>query len=180
MRACVQLPDKDLGTSVTPGYRNITTDPDRAFGVPTIRRDISGPARPSVSDTRNFGSDADARMLLVPAKFADAGIDHRWVRLHRARESISLSFARVCVCDPCASAVRRDFIAQRDASEIRDVFAKIGHELTDDEFANVWDRAAHGYDLNEDGIVSVEEFRLALNEYLDARDEGALPEWWKS
>lgn len=60
------------------------------------------------------------------------------------------------------------------------MFVKIGHELSDHEFANIWERAAHAYDLNADGIVSVEEFRLALNEFLDAQDEGGLPEWWKA
>ena len=37
-----QMPDKDLGKSTRPGFRNFTKDPERSFGVPTIRRDIPG------------------------------------------------------------------------------------------------------------------------------------------
>jgi hypothetical protein len=39
-------------------------------------------------------------------------------------------------------------------------------------------QAATHYDLNANGIVSVEEFRLALNEYEDACAEGGKPEWF--
>ena len=35
-----QLPDQDLGRSVRPGFRNFTKDPNRVFGLPSIRRDI--------------------------------------------------------------------------------------------------------------------------------------------
>ncbi len=39
-------------------------------------------------------------------------------------------------------------------------------------------QAATHYDLNENGIVSVEEFRLALNEYTDSVAEGVRPDWF--
>ena len=39
-------------------------------------------------------------------------------------------------------------------------------------------QAADHYDLNGNGVVSIEEFRLALNEYLDAQDEGKTPDWF--
>ena len=33
---------QDLGKSVRPGFRNLTRDPERSFGVPSIRTDIPG------------------------------------------------------------------------------------------------------------------------------------------
>ena len=33
---------QDLGKSVRPGFRNVARDPERAFGVPSIRTDIPG------------------------------------------------------------------------------------------------------------------------------------------
>ena len=39
-------------------------------------------------------------------------------------------------------------------------------------------QAADHYDLNANGEVSVEEFRLALNEYLDSKAEGISPVWF--
>ncbi len=102
--------------------------------------------------------------------------------------------ARCCSCS--------DFVAARSKDEIREIFASIGHELTDYQFERVWERvrprvrsragvllsdaahvrvllaqAATHYDLNSNGIVSVEEFRLALNEFEDAMHEGYVPEW---
>jgi hypothetical protein len=43
-----QLPDKDLGKSTRPGFRNVTKDPSRTFGVPTIRTDVPGEVSPSL------------------------------------------------------------------------------------------------------------------------------------
>ena len=40
------------------------------------------------------------------------------------------------------------------------------------------EQAATHYDLNENGVVSVEEFRLALNEYNDSIAEGVRPDWF--
>ena len=45
-----QLPDADLGKSVSKGYRNLTTDPERTFGIPTIRKDIPGRDRQTDSE----------------------------------------------------------------------------------------------------------------------------------
>ena len=47
-------------------------------------------------------------------------------------------------------------------------------------FNCIWWRAQTAEDINEDGIVSVEEFRRAYNEYEDAVKEGGLPAWWES
>jgi len=144
-----QMPDKDLGRSVARGYRNFSHDPDRVFGVPTVRADIAAPAKRSVSDNQNYGDDTSAQSLLQPSRFAVVGIDHK------------------------------DFVDQRPPEEIRDIFEKVGISLDDHEFAQVWKRAATAYDLNGDGIVSIEEFRLAINEYDDARDEGRVPDWFE-
>lgn len=72
----------------------------------------------------------------------------------------------------------RDFVEARSADEIRDIFASCGYTLDDAEFRAVYKRAATHYDLNRNGIVSVEEFRLALNEYSDAIDDGEVPGWF--
>lgn len=143
-----QLPDADLGKSVSKGYRNFTTDPHRTFGVPTIRSDIPPKATASVADHQNYGNDADAASLLHPSRFVTIGVDHD------------------------------DFVEERGQEDIRRLFAKAGYSLDDEEFAKIWKRAATAYDLNRDGIVSVEEFRLALNEYDDAQEEGTYPSWW--
>jgi len=144
-----QLPDRDLGRSVAKGYRNFSHDPERVFGVPTVRADVPKPAKRSVSDNQNYGDDTSAQSLLQPSRFAVVGVDHK------------------------------DFVETRGPEEIRDIFEKIGVRLDDHEFAQVWRRAATHYDLNEDGIVSIEEFRLALNEYDDAREEGRIPDWFE-
>lgn len=35
-----QMPDPDLGKSVRPGFRNVSKDPDRVFGLPSLRTDV--------------------------------------------------------------------------------------------------------------------------------------------
>lgn len=72
-----------------------------------------------------------------------------------------------------------DFAEQKSPAEVRALFEKIGYSLDDGEFASVWHRAATAYDLSGDGQVSIEEFRLALNEYDDAAAEGKTPAWFK-
>jgi len=39
-----QLPDRDLGKTLTPGFRNVTLE-TRAFGVPCIRTDLPRPRK---------------------------------------------------------------------------------------------------------------------------------------
>jgi hypothetical protein len=135
-----QMPDPDLGTSATVGWRNTTTDV-RSFGCPTVRADIPQPERKSVSDNQNYGDDVNAQFLLYPPQFAYGGVEDE------------------------------DFIQQRDAGDIREIFENIGYKLSDAQFRNVWAAAAANHDYNGDGIVSVEEFRAALNE---AEDNGQL------
>lgn len=68
-----QGPDRDLGKSTRPGWRNVAAD-TRAYGVPTIRRDI--PAKPvkSVADHQNYGDDSSAAELINPSRFAAFGV----------------------------------------------------------------------------------------------------------
>jgi len=68
-----QQPDKDLGRSVRPGWRNIADD-SRLFGVPSIRSDIPAPSLKSVADHQNYGDEAGAETLLYPPRFADEGV----------------------------------------------------------------------------------------------------------
>jgi hypothetical protein len=72
-----QQPDADLGTSNRPGYRNIPSraedKPDvRAYGTPTVRRDISQPEKKSIADNRNFG-EKPASALVNPSRFVNYG-----------------------------------------------------------------------------------------------------------
>lgn len=68
-RSCFQgsddEPDKDLGTTQTPGFRNLAAE-DRTYGVPTVRSDVPKPSRRSVADAQNYGDDPTAADLLYP------------------------------------------------------------------------------------------------------------------
>ena len=68
-----QQPDKDLGRSIRPGWRNVGP-PQRVFGVPSIRSDVPAPALKSVADHQNYGDEAGAATLLYPPRFADGGV----------------------------------------------------------------------------------------------------------
>ena len=68
-----QQPDKDLGRSIRPGWRNIGP-PQRVFGVPSIRSDVPAPSLKSVADHQNYGDEAGAATLLYPPRFADGGV----------------------------------------------------------------------------------------------------------
>ena len=120
----------------------------RAFGAPTIRDDIAPPKHRSVSDSNNYGTDANAADLLFPSQFSAIGVHDE------------------------------DFTKQRPPSTIRKIFENIGQSFTDDEFVRVWWRAATAGDINGDGIVSVSEFNTAADEYADAVKTGRYPSWW--
>ena len=53
-----------------------------------------------------------------------------------------------------------DFLQARDAAELRDIFAAIGVELSDADFAATYETATK---MDPSGLVSVESFRRALN-----------------
>jgi len=68
-----QQPDRDLGRSIRPGWRNMAP-PSRQFGVPSIRSDIPAPSLKSVADHQNYGDEAGASTLLYPPRFSDGGV----------------------------------------------------------------------------------------------------------
>lgn len=68
-----QAPDRDLGKSIRPGWRNMAPE-TRVFGVPSIRSDISAPQLKSVADHQNYGDESGAGTLLYPPRFADGGV----------------------------------------------------------------------------------------------------------
>eukprot|EP00771_Trimastix_marina_P001076 gnl/Trimastix_PCT/2118.p1 GENE.gnl/Trimastix_PCT/2118~~gnl/Trimastix_PCT/2118.p1 ORF type:complete len:579 (+),score=164.77 gnl/Trimastix_PCT/2118:2028-3764(+) len=68
------LPDRDLGRSVRPGWRNVAPT-DRVFGVPTIRTDIPLPKKRSITDNQSYGDEPGAGRLAAPFPYASMGLD---------------------------------------------------------------------------------------------------------
>jgi EF-hand domain-containing family member B len=121
----------------------------RSFGVPSVRCDIPMPARRSIADAQNYGDDATSKELLYPEEFASSGV----------RDD--------------------EFATPRDRTFVRSLFEKIGYQLQDAHFAMVWKHASLGGKYTPHGCVSIAEFRDALNDYLEAEDNGpaALDTW---
>jgi hypothetical protein len=86
-----QLPDSDLGTTATPGFRNATTEL-RRFGCPSVRSDIPKYARRSVADNQNYGDDVNAQFLLNPSQFANLGVEDEQFIVPRSKEYIKSMF----------------------------------------------------------------------------------------
>ena len=106
-----QLPDKDLARSIRPGWRNISANERRVFGVPSIRSDISAPALKSVADHQNYGDEAGAATLLYPPRFADEGV------------------------------TQADFLTSTTKAEIADIFRCSGFALDDASIDETYERA---------------------------------------
>lgn len=70
-----QLPDADLGKSLTPGFRNIAVE-SRSFGVPTVRTDLPEHLRgkKSITDAQNYGDCIGAKDLISPPVFSDTSL----------------------------------------------------------------------------------------------------------
>ena len=143
-----QQPDADLGKPVSHGWRNVTTE-SRAFGVPSIRADITPPERRSVADNQNYGDDVNAQFLLYPDEFSANGV------------------------------ADEEFSQSRTQDDLRRLFSKIGYSLDEDVFQRLWNDASDSNDHTPTGSVSIEEFRNALNVYLEVKDEGpaAVARW---
>lgn len=107
-----QLPDKDLGRSVRPGWRNIAREEGRQFGVPTIRSDIPAPAFKSIADFQNYGDEAGADALLYPPPFSDDGVS------------------------------KADFFETQSKQEIASLFRGAGFDLSDEQLEATFARAA--------------------------------------
>jgi len=84
-----QLPDQDLGRSVKPGRRNVTTE-RRSFGVPSVRSDIPAPtdARRSLADNQSYGDEPSAAALLCPQRFESQGVPDREFLVRRPKDEL--------------------------------------------------------------------------------------------
>jgi len=93
-------PDKDLGKSTKPNCRNVVRDEKdkyRAFGLPTIRRDVPfvPPEKKSVADYQNYGDEPEAVDLLFPSNYSELGIQENDFRETRSREEIKILFEKI-------------------------------------------------------------------------------------
>jgi len=102
----------------------------RTFGTPTIRSDIAAPSLKSVADHQNYGDEVTADALLYPPRFADGGVSSD------------------------------DFLEARSQQDIADIFASAGLQMSDEELASTYAKAAQ---LDPKGLVSIESFRRTLN-----------------
>jgi EF-hand domain-containing family member B len=147
-----QLPDLDLGRSVSKGWRNDTTT-NRTFGCPTIRTDVKPPKKRSVGDGQNYGDDTNAFALLHPAQFAGMGVaDEDFIEL-RERDEV------------------RDIFKQAGIEVSDDAFSRICGRAEE----------AYKYKASKgSGTLTVESYRHAYNEYDNASVKGEVPAWWGS
>lgn len=98
-----QQPDLDLGVSLTPGFRNVTSEA-RAFGTPSVRSDIPKPSVLSVADNQNYGDDVSAQFLLYPQQFSAMGVDDFEFLKPRGKTELVEIF-KVCSKDPSEAAL---------------------------------------------------------------------------
>eukprot|EP00640_Fibrocapsa_japonica_P001141 CAMPEP_0113937352 /NCGR_PEP_ID=MMETSP1339-20121228/3985_1 /TAXON_ID=94617 /ORGANISM="Fibrocapsa japonica" /LENGTH=425 /DNA_ID=CAMNT_0000940077 /DNA_START=106 /DNA_END=1380 /DNA_ORIENTATION=+ /assembly_acc=CAM_ASM_000762 len=89
-----QMPDRDLGKSITPGFRNVSTE-TRAFGVPSVRTDIPPYAKKSIADSQNYGDDVNARYLVQPGDFSNMGIEDSDFFRPQSRDEIRSLFSSI-------------------------------------------------------------------------------------
>jgi hypothetical protein len=89
-------PDRDLGKSITPGFRNLAYS-DRTFGCPSIRNDIPAPAvqRRSIADSQNYGDDVPAQDLINPPAFSDLAIGPMAMSEGRNKDQMLQLFERI-------------------------------------------------------------------------------------
>lgn len=110
-----QLPDADLGKSLREGFRNIPppgVDPNRAYGVPSVRTDLHLRSRTSVANAQNYGNEPDAMSLLSPCSTADRGVNEH------------------------------TYAEKRDRDGIKTLLTSAGITLPDEEFSEVFQAAA--------------------------------------
>lgn len=142
-----QLPDRDLGKSVTPGFRNMTHEV-RAFGVPSIRTDLPANTniRRSIADSQNYGDSTTSRALIAPPDYADLAI------------------------------TSDDFDTLRTREEIESLIRRCTPEVTEDAvFDIVWDLATASSE--DETRASINTYREWLNDYILAKREGQGEDW---
>ncbi|XP_078092130.1 EF-hand domain-containing family member B isoform X2 [Mustelus asterias] len=106
------------------------------YGVPTIRTDLAAPRFRRISDTVNYGDEATASALLNPSIFAQRNV------------------------------YEKDMFIGRSKEEIKKLFCKIGVDMSNDTFEEIWKQAAT---KDPKGEVSVETFRDVLDEIQTAQ-----------
>lgn len=91
-----QMPDPDLGKSLTPGFRNISLE-DRAYGCPSIRTDLphASSTRRSLADSQNYGDDVPAQDLINPPAFSDLAIKPSAMSELRTKEKLQEVFRKI-------------------------------------------------------------------------------------
>ncbi|CAD7963895.1 unnamed protein product [Amoebophrya sp. A120] len=82
------VPDANLGKCTIPGRTNVSRDPKRLYGVPSVRIDIPAPdpAKRSCADMQNYGDEIGAGPLLNPQRFEIKGIMDSEFLVRRDRE----------------------------------------------------------------------------------------------
>jgi hypothetical protein len=128
-----QLPDKDLGTTLRPGWRNTFREPAdevRKFGVPSVRGDIPAPRTRSVADHQNYGDEPGAFTLIYTSKFATSGVDEI------------------------------DFVTPKPKATLKAIVQIAFQEVSDEAFEHAYQGSIDG---GEETEVSVESWRQAYN-----------------
>jgi len=66
------VPDANLGKCTIVGRRNVSKDPARLYGVPSVRfdRPAPDPSKRGLADVQNYGDEVGAGPLLNPQRFA--------------------------------------------------------------------------------------------------------------
>ncbi|CAD7963089.1 unnamed protein product [Amoebophrya sp. A25] len=82
------IPEENLGKCTIVGRRNVSEDPGRLYGVPSVRYDIPCPdlGKRGLADMQNYGDEVGAGPLLNPQRFEIRGIMDKDFLLRRDRE----------------------------------------------------------------------------------------------
>jgi hypothetical protein len=138
-----QKPDKDLGKCLIEGKRNLVEDEERAFGVPSVRADLSAPhiSRRSVADTMNYGDEVGAAALLRPQRFELQGVPDT------------------------------EFLHRRQKEELKGIVLGAGYKFEDKDFDGIYDKAAALFE-DDLKLASLDAFMYVysawINEHVSA------------
>lgn len=119
--------------NATVGVRREQYENQRTYGVPTVRADRPAPRTRRISDRTNYGDESDAYGLVNPSVYAKRGV------------------------------YEKDFFELRPKAEIKMIFQRIGVNLTDEAFDEIWRRVAVSTKHDTEQVASVESFRGELD-----------------
>lgn len=105
----------------------------RTYGVPTVRWDRPAPRTRRISDRTNYGDESDAYGLVCPSVYASHGV------------------------------YEQDFFELRPKNEIKLIFKRVGVDITDEAFEEIWKRIAIPHKIDGNLVSSVESFRQELD-----------------